>query len=620
MTSPIEHLAGLVIGTVEAVAPNEVRVLLEAAAPQTTSFNTGTPVSFPRLNGYVLIPNEAGATVGFIAWMGTERAAFISGRGHSELGLVDLPFPHRRMVINPIGTLVSRRANDSDNTTLMLERGVVAFPSVGDQVLIPTPTQVAAIVGAHDESRRVQIGTSPMAADAPIMVDPDKLFGRHLAVLGNTGSGKSCSVAGLIRWSLEAAGKARKSTGTDDPPNARFIVLDPNGEYKKAFQDMEGVRVFRPGDGDSPLQIPAWLWNSHEWAAVSHAQPGTQRPLLNQALRNLRAGRAAREAVETKVARQLNLYLTKINVFLTDGSGATYSGFPGNMRAGETLVALSNAMRELAENVIPAGQAQDAVTAISNAAQELASLEHEPSGCRQIPGRATNAPCADEASFSRGTAGMVRSWAVLASEKAAKLLGTYRADGCVSGSGRGHCLRFPLSAYRTVVAVVPTRMAISFTDRPSTLYCWMRALRSSDTGLFNILGCHPLSMYHTIDESYYINFKSPERMKEIESISAMTTAYLEMVKANEPFHDVLTDLASEFLGRGGEAMGQFFTPRDLALLTAQLALNGQLPKLWQKVAAGELVGPRPCCRQRALRSSFARGAHERGARHPQGGT
>lgn len=378
MTSPIEHLAGLVVGTVEAVAPNEVRVLLEAAAPQTTSFNTGTPVSFPRLNGYVLIPNEAGATVGFIAWMGTERAAFIGGRGHSELGLVDLPFPHRRMVINPIGTLVSRRANDSDNTTLMLERGVVAFPSVGDQVLIPTPTQVAAIVGAHDESRRVQIGTSPMAADAAIMVDPDKLFGRHLAVLGNTGSGKSCSVAGLIRWSLEAAGKARKSAGKDDPPNARFIVLDPNGEYKKAFQDMEGVRVFRPGDGDSPLQIPAWLWNSHEWAAVSHAQPGTQRPLLNQALRNLRAGRAAREAVETKVARQLNLYLTKINVFLTDGSGATYSGFPGNMRAGETLVALSNAMRELAENVIPAGEAQDAVTAISDAAQELANRHSNP--------------------------------------------------------------------------------------------------------------------------------------------------------------------------------------------------------------------------------------------------
>ncbi|WP_434031617.1 N-6 DNA methylase [[Pseudomonas] boreopolis] len=116
-----------------------------------------------------------------------------------------------------------------------------------------------------------------------------------------------------------------------------------------------------------------------------------------------------------------------------------------------------------------------------------------------------------------------------------------------------------------------------------------QALNTMIAGLFNILGCRPLSMYHTIDESYYVNFKAPERMKEIESISAMTTAYLEAVKANQPFHDVLTDLASEFMGRGGEAMGQFFTPRDLALLTAQLALSGQLPKLRQQAAAGELV-------------------------------
>lgn len=49
------------------------------------------------------------------------------------------------------------------------------------------------------------IGNSPLVGNAKVMIDPDRLFGRHLAVLGNTGSGKSCSVAGLIRWSLESA-------------------------------------------------------------------------------------------------------------------------------------------------------------------------------------------------------------------------------------------------------------------------------------------------------------------------------------------------------------------------------------------------------------------------------
>lgn len=62
------------------------------------------------------------------------------------------------------------------------------------------------------------------------MIDPDRLFGRHLAVLGNTGSGKSCSVAGLIRWSLESA--REKLVDSTKLVNSRFIVLDPNGEYK----------------------------------------------------------------------------------------------------------------------------------------------------------------------------------------------------------------------------------------------------------------------------------------------------------------------------------------------------------------------------------------------------
>lgn len=378
MSTPMEQLAGLVIGTVEAVAPSEVRVVLEATAPQSTAFNTGTPVSFPRLNSYVLVPNEAGATVGFVAWIGTERALSIKGRGQSELGLVDLPFPQRRMVINPIGTLVNRKDLSSGEAELHLERGVIAFPSVGDQVLIPTPAQVAAIVGARDRNRRVRIGTSPMAADAPIMVDPDKIFGRHLAVLGNTGSGKSCSVAGLIRWSLEAASSARQKNGVAGSPNARFIVLDPNGEYSEAFKDIAGVRVFRPGDARTPLQIPAWLWNSHEWAAVSQAQPGTQRPLLNQALRHLRAGRAAHEPGDVTAARQLYLCATKINAFLADARGTSYQGFPFNKNTGEWFLAVSDAMSELTENILPAGEGRDAISALGELAAETSRRRKNP--------------------------------------------------------------------------------------------------------------------------------------------------------------------------------------------------------------------------------------------------
>ncbi len=166
------------------------------------------------------------------------------------------------MSVSPVGTLTTQRDHAMHTTKYELSRGVIAFPSVGDQVLIPTPEQIEAIVGAKDSDKRVRIGASPMASNAVIMVDPDKLFGRHLAILGNTGSGKSCTVAGLIRWSMGAADKAINDAAKS--PNMRFIVLDPNGEYARAFADLpDRVRVFKPGAEHNAFVLPAWMWNSH---------------------------------------------------------------------------------------------------------------------------------------------------------------------------------------------------------------------------------------------------------------------------------------------------------------------------------------------------------------------
>jgi uncharacterized protein len=367
MTTPIERLSGLVIGTVESVAPHDIRVLIDLDAPHTTALNTGTPSAFPRLNGYVLIPNEAGATVGYISWIGIERSPYPKRSGLKDFGLIDLPFPLRKMAISPLGTLTTSRNRTTGTMDFKLSRGVVAFPSVGDQVLIPSHDQIQAIVGANETDRSVLLGTSPMAGHAPVLVDPDKIFGRHLAVLGNTGSGKSCSVAGLIRWSLEAASKATPLKA----PNARFIILDPNGEYAKAFKDLgDKVRIFQPGAKDNPFVLPAWLWNSHEWSAVTNAQPGTQRPILMQALRNLRAGRVAREPVHTKVVRQLRLYRSKVNVFLADAGGASYSGFPGSKNAGTAIQNLSIVMQELVPR-FDADAQQQGLQALIGAADAL---------------------------------------------------------------------------------------------------------------------------------------------------------------------------------------------------------------------------------------------------------
>jgi DNA helicase HerA-like ATPase len=368
MTTPIEWLANLVVGEVESVSPDEVRVQLDLDAPHATALNTGTPTAFPRINGYVLIPNEAGATVAYIAWIGIERSPYPKRSGLKDFGLIDLPFPLRKMTVSPVGTLTSRRDRASGTTKYELSRGVMAFPSVGDQVLIPTPEQIEAIVGAKDSDKRVRIGSSPLASNAVIMVDPDKLFGRHLAVLGNTGSGKSCTVAGLIRWSMEAADKAINDAAR--APNMRFIVLDPNGEYASAYADMPGrVRVFKPGDEHNPFMLPAWMWNSHEWSAVTNAQPGAQRPVLVQALRNLRAGRALREPLHVGIVRQVRLYRSRTLAYIADGTGASYTDFVPLLNCCHVFANLNEVMTDFHGRIQDADPARAHLDALSIAAR-----------------------------------------------------------------------------------------------------------------------------------------------------------------------------------------------------------------------------------------------------------
>ena len=286
---PFHQAASLRIGTVDFVSPDQVKVALDFEAPESVALNAGRPRPFPRVNGYLLVPVDDGLLVGQVEFLTIERSAFPKRRGMQDFGLVDLPYPLRKLSLNPVGTL---RKTELPKR-YVFTRGADSLPSVGAAVLLPTDEQLFAVVESG-ERRRVKIGTSQLAGDAAVYVDPNRLFGRHLAVLGNTGSGKSCSVAGLIRWSLEEAANAR-STG---PPNARFIVLDPNGEYARAFahdDDVARARIFRvePVGGERPLKVPLWFWNSAEWASFAQASPKTQRPTLMQALRLVRDGETA---------------------------------------------------------------------------------------------------------------------------------------------------------------------------------------------------------------------------------------------------------------------------------------------------------------------------------------
>lgn len=288
MTAPLANSDSLRIGSVDFVSPDEIKVLLDIEAPNDVALNTGFPRPFPRINGYTLIPNESGFLVAQIEWITIERSQYPKRNGIQDFGIIDLPYPLRKMSLNPLGILKENIDELGKNYTYEFSRGIEFYPTVGDPVLLPTQIQLKSIVESGC-NRRVNIGTSPLAGNAQVSIDPDRLFGRHLAILGNTGSGKSCSTAGIIRWSIEAA---KKENDTD--ANARFIILDPNGEYTTAFRDIKNVRIYGVEEDSSrnirQLRIPLWLWNSNEWVSFTNASSKTQRPTLIQALRSVKSG------------------------------------------------------------------------------------------------------------------------------------------------------------------------------------------------------------------------------------------------------------------------------------------------------------------------------------------
>ena len=261
------------VGIVDSVSSYEVKGFLLDEAPTSVFLRSGSMMLFPRINGFLLIPNETGCLVGMVTWIGYNH-------NFSEND-VNLPKGSRIISISILGHLVNTING------MVFERGAFSLPTVGDQIVLPTPSELELII-KNDSDSCISIGTSPLTGNQEVKVSVNELFGRHLAVLGNTGSGKSCTVAGLIRWSIEASVKK-----TAQSPNARFIILDPNGEYKNAFDDLDicvnHYTVKNESDKNQQLRVPAWMWTSSEWASVFQASEKTQKPILREALRTLRS-------------------------------------------------------------------------------------------------------------------------------------------------------------------------------------------------------------------------------------------------------------------------------------------------------------------------------------------
>jgi uncharacterized protein len=144
--------------------------------------------------------------------------------------------------------------NGAPQWSLAFERGVATFP-LPQQTLYLTPkSELRAIYSSHGGSPAIEIGNHVGTGSSPCMADLNELLGKHTAVLGSTGSGKSATVAAIIH-SIEG----RKSTANYPQWNPRIVILDPHNEYQSAFPTSA-----RLSTGDGSLKLPYWLLSLQE--------------------------------------------------------------------------------------------------------------------------------------------------------------------------------------------------------------------------------------------------------------------------------------------------------------------------------------------------------------------
>ena len=120
------------VGIVDSVSSYEVKGYLLDNAPTSVSLSSGTMMLFPRINGFLLIPNETGSLVGIVTWI---------GYNHISTGNdVDLPKGSRMVSISVLGHLVETIEG------MVFERGAFSLPTVGDQIVLPTLTELETII------------------------------------------------------------------------------------------------------------------------------------------------------------------------------------------------------------------------------------------------------------------------------------------------------------------------------------------------------------------------------------------------------------------------------------------------------------------------------------------
>ena len=289
------------LGTVVDVLADRFRVEMVETADGYTLVGFDGQHYVARIGSLVLIPLTNAYVVAEVTGL-QERPD--SGEGSSaSRSLEDVTHASSRQLdLSPLGTLPF----DAKESFAF---GVSEFPPLYADVLhvenkdldriLNVADQEVPVPGSSPQATKLKtltVGTSAVFSDYEVKVRINEFFGAHSAILGNTGSGKSCTISSFLQ---EALGKQSLAPAG----GSTFILFDTNGEYRQAVSELP-LPIHRhyarinhshaaplepsdPYDDRETLedfQLPHWLLSPEEWELLLQASDRVQRPVLRNAL------------------------------------------------------------------------------------------------------------------------------------------------------------------------------------------------------------------------------------------------------------------------------------------------------------------------------------------------
>lgn len=197
------------------------------------------------------------------------------------------PRSNRQISISLIGEIienkfyfgVSKMPLIFSEVNVISERDLQITLEVNDDEIVVEPEE------HKTRAKLLSIGKSVIFPDYDVKVNIDKFFGFHFAVFGNTGAGKSNTIATIMQKIYLKRDFSAKGS--------KFVFIDSNGEYAKAFSKLSeknsdiSIKCFSATDDETvenKFEIPVWALSADDWSILLHATEKTQVPILKRAI------------------------------------------------------------------------------------------------------------------------------------------------------------------------------------------------------------------------------------------------------------------------------------------------------------------------------------------------